>query len=141
MLQYKFIILCVLLLLEIPMLYVSIYVIYMIYSEFIQNKKTETFETTYNKGNLFMNKIPYDDITKRDIIKVKQYVDENQETLMKTLFYEDIFRPLTDYFEKKTSYRQFYTTPDVSGHIDCVYRDMKSCKEDPTICFPYRDRN
>ena len=45
MLQYKFIILCVLLLLEIPMLYVSIYVIYMIYSEFIQNKKNANQNT------------------------------------------------------------------------------------------------
>jgi len=114
---------------------------YLAYSEFIQNKTPETFETSYNKGNMFMNRIPYDDITKRDITKVKQYVDENQETLMKHLYYEDIFRPLTDYFQKKSSYRQFYTTPDVSGHIEYVYKNMKSCKEDPTICFPNRNRS
>jgi len=70
---------------------------------------------------------------------LKPYLDTNENKEMRDLYYEDVYRPLEDYYDKKSAYRQFYNNPDRDGFVEFVYGDMKSCKDTATNCFPYYD--
>ena len=138
--EIRILILFILILLNIPFAYIGLYFIYVLYYYIMEYEKNniETYNNMYNKDNIVQNKLPF---VKQEFTneQIKKYIDNNQETNIRSLFYKDIFRPAEDYFSKKNPYRQFYRTADVSGYIDFVGGNMKSCKEDPSVCFPYRD--
>jgi len=137
--EIRILILFVLILLDVPLTYIGLYLIYFIYYLIIKYEiNIETYDKMYNKDNIVQNKLPY---VKKEFTEeqIKKYIDENQETNMRTLFYQDIFRPPEDYFSKKNPYRQFVKVPDMEGYKNFIIGEMKSCKEDPSVCFPYRD--
>lgn len=70
---------------------------------------------------------------------LKEYINVNEEKTSRDLYYEDIYRPLEDYFDKKSAYRQFYNNPDRDGFSDFLYGEMKSCKDRTDYCMPYYD--
>lgn len=57
------------------------------------------------------------------------------------LYYENIYRPLEDYFDTSTSFRQYYSTPsktqDIDNFYSFLYGDMTSCKANRLSCEPY----
>jgi hypothetical protein len=113
-----------------------------------KNEKGQEIQVT--KDNPFANNLPFIEKGKTPFKlevpsvqyseqALKQYLDTNESKEMKDLYYEDVYRPLEDYFDKKSAYRQFYNNPDVDGFVDFVYGNMKSCKDNGTTCFPYYD--
>jgi hypothetical protein len=137
--EIRFLILFILILLNIQLTYIGIYIIYLIYYLIIKYEiNIETYNKMHNKDNIVHNTLPY---VKQEFTEeqIKKYINENQETNMKSLFYQDIFRPPEDYFSKKNSYRQFIKVPDMDGYKNFIIGEMKSCKEDASVCFPYRD--
>jgi diphthamide biosynthesis methyltransferase len=128
--EIRILILFVLILLDVPLTYIGLYLIYFIYYLIIKYEiNIETYDKMYNKDNIVQNKLPY---VKKEFTEeqIKKYIDENQETNMRTLFYQDIFRPPEDYFSKKNPYRQFVKVPDMEGYKNFIIGEMKSCKED-----------
>jgi len=156
--KFLLLILCILLLqLKKKNLFIAIIVISLLYYLYLKRnvlfplkKQSNIPKVPMTEDNPFANNLPF--IEKGDppfILDtapiqygedaLKQYIDSNENKEMKDLYYEDVFRPLEDYYDKKSAYRQFYNNPDVEGFVDFVYGDMKSCKDTATTCFPYYD--
>ena len=109
--------------------------VFMLFIAYMYTRDSSITETlsTVGSTNLMQNTLPYDDLS----IPKEKIEEEDFRTRIRDLYYEDIYRPLEDYFDKKTGYRQFYQTPDVSGFIDAVYRNQPSCKDNSLFCVGY----
>ena len=135
--EIKYLLLAVLILLRVKIELILMYSLFLLY-EFIQ--KNEAFRPTVPEkldlNNLMGNKLPFQE----DIdAKITKFIKENDEKSIKELYYEDVYRPLDDYFDKRTGYRQLYTNNDVSGDFIDSFKNMPSCKENPEYCYPNYD--
>jgi len=146
----ELLILLILILYEVSAPYIILYCFLVLLYKYLQRRERIepfTLPQSYLKtkdpvNNIMLNDLPLEEkieVSEEDKKRVQNYIAKNSETSMKQLYYENIFRPVEDYFDKKNGYRQFYTIPDVSGFIDRIYRDMPSCKDNPEYCFSYRD--
>jgi len=125
--------------------YCVLVVMYLLYKN--NNKVKESFEIPISYSNLMLNDLPQTEpVAKQEnekdeerLKRIKEYLDTNQETTLKNMYYDDVFRSSTDYFNKKSGYRQYYRTPEVSGDISSIYINKPSCKYNPEVCYPLED--
>jgi len=75
----------------------------------------------------------------------KTFVDKYSRMSAKEIYYDDIHRPLEDYFETQDAYRNFYSQPKHSReeYQEFLYGStVPSCKDRQEDCFPnYRTAN
>lgn len=129
--------LAILLLLDIDKrLFVALLAVTLVYTAMKQNEAFSSptpLPPALSQDNPFGNTLPLETPKDPDE-EERNFFEDNQETTIRALYNENIFRPLEDYFDKRSGFRQFYRTPDVSGFINTVYRNQPSCKDDPFYC-------
>lgn len=130
----------VLILLEVPVKIIALFLfcvmVYLNKEKFIQEK----FSVPISNQNLMGNTSPIEPVyTTETNQKLQKFLADNQQDSLRAFYYEDIFRPIEDYFNKKNGYRQFVPNPEVSGNFVDSYKNMPSCKDDPSYCFAYVD--
>jgi hypothetical protein len=121
------------------------------------NKSSRAIEETFNgevmhtsdkctqpsKINPFMNVLVTDYVNNPKKPRACNVSDKNIKDKMEKYFYKDLYRNIDDIFNKKSSFRQFYTTPSTSIPNDqesfakwLYYNEDKTCKEGNTSrCF------
>lgn len=119
------------------------------WSDKIANNKKQQIPSTVTiptseaptPDNPFGNSLPLSTTESEVVVKTDKKPSETKMNTIRDLFYENVLRPIDDYFDTKTSYRQFYTLPsraqDMTDFINYLYSDMTSCKSDRLACSPY----
>lgn len=131
----------------IPLLFFTATLIYLYYSRKpVTEKLTEIKEekkecTKPTLSNPFMNRNPID----AKMNPACPITPESKED-MHTYFQNNLYRDVSDVFGKKSSERNFYTTPGSFADWDSqtkfakwLYNNEEICKIDQNYCVPYID--
>lgn len=119
----------------------------------LQNKENkENIEKLTNactrpsEDNPFMNFTMYDRITENsDKLPACNIEDPEIKKEMEQYFDNNLYKDVSDVFNKRNSQRQFFTMPsttvvnDQEGFAKWLYNSPQTCKENSEFCLKYED--
>lgn len=98
------------------------------------------------EDNPFMNFTMYDRITENtDKLPACNIEDIEVKKEMEDYFENNLYKDVSDVFNKRNSQRQFYTMPsttivnDQEGFAKWLYNSPQTCKENSEYCLRYED--
>jgi hypothetical protein len=112
-------------------------------------KQIEEIENTCSRpteDNPFMNFTMYDRITENsDKLPACNIDDPEIKKEIEDYFDNNLYKDVSDVFNKRNSQRQFYTMPsttvvnDQEGFAKWLYNSPQTCKENSEYCLRYED--